>query len=351
MARFLLCYLSFLFIAASAAAESEQPATPGPIFSKWDKNGDGKLSRDEVPSQAGFAAYDADGDGFVTPQELSSRRVTVSRARLRQAMEAAGIQVHHDIRYTETEGVEAIRQSLDLYTHPDLKDAPVLLFFHGGGWRQGDKSAALNKPLGFVPEGYVVVSANYRFRPAATMDELMADCAAAVKWITEHIETYGGDKTRIVLMGHSAGAHLAALLAADSRYLKAAEVDPAIIRAAIPLDMGFYDVTTAAETAVNDARKQMVETVFGTDPEGWAKVSPLTYVKPEAKLPPYFVVMQDSRGDAERQAVPFVEALKAVGIEATLYEAKGRNHATVNQLLGTKDDPTTLEILEFLKKP
>jgi acetyl esterase/lipase len=92
----------------------------------------------------------------------------------------------------------------------------------------------------------------------------------------------------------------------------------------------------------------MIDTVFSKDEKQWSRVSPITYVKPGAGIPPFLVVMRDSRPDARLQAIPFVKRLKEAGVEAELYEAKGRDHGSLNRLLGTKNDPATKKILNFL---
>ncbi len=332
-----------------AAGRAVHGQEPGPGFERLDRNGDGKLSIDEVPRKDLLKQYDRDGDGLVTPGEIAETRRDQARRQRKASLETAGIVAHYEIRYAQTEGVEAARQSLDVYTHPDLKDAAAIVFFHGGAWQRGDKLAAHRKPARFVPEGYLFVSANYRFRPQATLDEMMSDCASAVKWVVDGAAKYGGDGRRVFVFGHSAGAHLAALLGTDHRYLKAAGLEPKVIRGVVPLDMGFYDVAAAAGSAWSPARAEMIDTVFGKDREQWRRVSPLAYVEPGAAIPPFLVVMQDGRGDAARQAVPFVEALRKAGFPAELYEAKGRDHGTLNRLLGTPGDAATDKILEFLK--
>jgi len=268
---------------------------------------------------------------------------------MKRALERTGVVAHYDLRCARAEGVEAQHQSLDVYTHPELSGAPVILFIHGGGWQRGDKLAAHQKPIGFVPAGYVFVSTNYRLRPQATMEEIMGDCAAAVRWITENAEKYGADASRVFVFGHSAGAHLAALLGTDHRYLEAAGVKADIIRGVVPLDTGFYDVAAAARSARKAVRAQMIRAAFGRDEQHWRRVSPITYVKPGAKLPPFLVVMQEGRRDASWQTIRFVEHLKEAGFDAEHYEAKGRDHRTLNRLLGAKGDPATERILEFLR--
>src|SRR5262249_14761906 len=113
------------------------------------------------------------------------------------------------------------RQTLDVYAPAEGKDLPVVLWIHGGGWRAGDKANVQKKPQAFADKGYVFVSTNYRFVPQVTVKEMAGDIAKAIRWVHDHARDYGGDPKAIFVMGHSAGAHLAALVCTDDRYLKA----------------------------------------------------------------------------------------------------------------------------------
>src|SRR4051812_2595987 len=104
------------------------------------------------------------------------------------------------------------RQLLDVYSPPDKSNAPVVVWVHGGGWMQGSKKEVDHKPAAFVEKGFVFVPMNYRFVPVVAMDAIVRDVAKSVGWVHANIRRYGGDPTRIFLMGHSAGAQLAALL-------------------------------------------------------------------------------------------------------------------------------------------
>ena len=125
----------------------------------------------------------------------------------------------HDIPYVEN-GHK--RHVLDVYTPENRpgKSLPVMFWIHGGGWQAGDKSDVALKPKALTERGFVFVSTNYRLLPEVKMDELIGDVARAVGWVHRNIARYGGDRTRIFVGGHSAGAQLAALICIDDRYLK-----------------------------------------------------------------------------------------------------------------------------------
>ncbi len=131
------------------------------------------------------------------------------------------------------------RQRLDVYA-PTREEgsaslAPVVVFFYGGAWQRGQR-----QDYGFVGsflagQGVVAVIPDYRIYPDVTFPDFVHDGAAAVAWVQRHIERYGGDPARIVLMGHSAGAHIAALLALDTRYLEQQGVSSAVVEGLIGL--------------------------------------------------------------------------------------------------------------------
>jgi arylformamidase len=267
--------------------------------------------------------------------------------------ERHGIVSHTDLSYQNIAGVERARQVLDIYTHAELRDAPMILFIHGGSWRRGDKRAIGLKPLAFVPAGYVIASANYRFRPDVPVSEMALDVAHAVAWLRAHAGTYGGDPDRIVLMGHSAGAHLVALVGSGTTYLNAAGVPSEVVRAVIPLDTGPYHVPNQMQRLGIEAGRaaqgygELMEFVFGTDARRWEAASPWHHVT--ARTPPFLVFTSEGRLDAPVQAQPFVEHLKAHGVRASLTEAKGRNHGTLNSQMGAPGDTTARQIIEFLR--
>jgi len=111
----------------------------------------------------------------------------------------------------------------------------TLVFIHGGGWRRGSKDRYGFVGRSFAKAGYVVVLVNYRLYPQVCFPAFVDDAARAVAWVRGHVRRYGGDPDRIYLMGHSAGAHIAALLALDPRYLDAAGVPRAAIGGMIGL--------------------------------------------------------------------------------------------------------------------
>ena len=155
-----------------------------------------------------------------TPVSVSLLNLTVPRS---------GYHVVRDLAY----GTDP-RQKLDLYVPDSLKTrAPVILFFYGGFWQSGSKALYLAFGQAFASEGIVVAVADYRLYPQVRYPDFVRDGAAAFTYVQTHVAQYGGDPDRVFVAGHSAGAYIAVMLAADPEWLRAAGADPASVRGAI----------------------------------------------------------------------------------------------------------------------
>jgi acetyl esterase/lipase len=118
------------------------------------------------------------------------------------------------------------RQQLDVYAPIQAHGAPVLLFWHGGSWKGGDKDRYRFVGARLARQGFVVAIPNYRLAPEAAFPAFEQDAALAVRWMRDHARDFGGDPARMFLSGHSAGGHIALLLALDDRYLRAVGLTP-----------------------------------------------------------------------------------------------------------------------------
>ncbi|MCR9115681.1 MAG: alpha/beta hydrolase fold domain-containing protein [bacterium] len=192
---------------------------PDRLFQNWDKNSDGKLSKEELPRalQNRFAIVDADKDGFISPKEhadVRSRGAGNNQNRPRN--NAPGndkIEVISDISYADNDNP---RQCLDLVLpvkRSSKEPLPVIAFIHGGGWRAGNKTGGTRKVGAFVASGdYIGVSIGYRLTDEASWPAQGHDCKAAIRWIKANAQKYNLDPKRIVVWGTSAGGHLTAYL-------------------------------------------------------------------------------------------------------------------------------------------
>ncbi len=132
------------------------------------------------------------------------------------------------------------RHGLDVYRPRRRGPHPVVVFFYGGGWEEGDRGAYRFVGAALASAGIVAVIPDYRLYPEVRFPGFLEDGAAAVRWAAEHANRFGGDPDRLVLMGHSAGAHIAGMLAMDGRWLDAAGVSRGAVRGWVGL-AGPYD--------------------------------------------------------------------------------------------------------------
>jgi len=147
---------------------------------------------------------------------------------------------------------EAPRQRLDVYAPTEAERLPVLVFIYGGSWNSGSKDDYAFAGAALSAQGFVTVVPDYRLVPEVRFPSFIEDCAVAVRWCVEHVAEYGGDPSRIVLVGHSAGAYTALMLALDTDYLRAAGVDASVLRGAVGL-AGPYDFLPLDTGATREA--------------------------------------------------------------------------------------------------
>ena len=221
------------------------------------------------------------------------------------------------------------RQVLDVYSPPDAKNLPVVFWIHGGGWQAGDKSSVQIKPQAFVDKGFVFVSTNYRLLPNVDMATIVRDVAKSIHWVHDHIAEYGGDPKRLFVMGHSAGAQLAALICTDDRYLKAEGLSLAIIKGCVPVDGDTYDVPAIIETAETRRRvhgqpqaKFGHREKFGNDPAKHRDFSAVTHVAKDKGIPPFLILHVAEHPDTTAQAQRLADVLKDAGVPVTVFGAR-----------------------------
>ena len=238
-------------------------------------------------------------------------------------------------------------QKLDLLKPANTARAPVMLFLHGGGWSIGDKRQAEGaKPVHFAASGWAFASVNYRLVPRATVEQQAADIASAIAWLRAHAAEQGIDPDRIVLMGHSAGAHLAALVGTDPHYLAAAGVPMAAIRGVVLLDGAAYDVPTQVK-APGNLVQPMYDAAFGSDPARQRSLSPtLQAAAPNAAN--WLILPVATRADSVAQSLGLAAALTRAGSRAGVVPVPDSSHAKLNHQLGIDGDFATGEIDRFL---
>lgn len=254
-----------------------------------------------------------------------------------------------DIRHASVPGVDPALLALDL-TVPDPREgcgpAPVVVWVHGGGFAIGDKANGVDAMQRWAAaQGWAFASVNYRLSPRTPSDDPdrvlhptpVSDVADAVGWLVDHAAAHRLDPRRILLVGHSAGAFLASLLATDDRYLAEAGVELSQVRAVAALDTRYDIVTEVAEAGVERsqvrAAEAMYRNAFGDDPAVWRDASPLTHAGTSPDEPPFLVV---TRGQPAR--VASARTFAATVDDGTLVDASPLSHAEVGDALGQPGD-------------
>ena len=223
----------------------------------------------------------------------------------------------NDIPYREAaKGYAHERCKLDVYYPTNSQDAPVVVWFHGGGIEGGEKH--IDPQL--KNSGLVVVAANYRLLPKAPIDDILDDAAAAVAWTYKNIAKYNGSSRKIFVAGHSAGGYLLDIIGQDKRWLAKYGVDADSLAALVPF-------SGQCITHYNIRKQQGIPPLQATIDQ----YAPLTYVRPDA--PPIVIISGDRElelfGRYEEQAY-FWRMLKLVGHkDVTLYEMQGYDHGAM----------------------
>ncbi len=247
---------------------------------------------------------------------------------------ADSVRVVKDVDYVDGQEYKNGKDRLDLYFPEGAKDVPVVVFYHGGGLRQGDKNECEHVGRAFASQGVGAVVANYRLSPEVAHPAHVEDASRSVAWVREHIKEYGGNPDRIFLAGHSAGAYLVSLLSTDVRYLKARGLSTKSIAGVVPISAFFW-----VEKVAPDRPKD----VWGADPKLWPEASPAKYVS--AGAPPTLLLYAD--GDDPWRREQNVEMGKAMKVEAV--QIAGRDHMGIFKNLAP-GDPAFDRMVSFVSK-
>lgn len=229
------------------------------------------------------------------------------------------------------------RNKLDIFmpkTRIGNEPAPVILMVHGGGWCVGDKTMKLtteNKAARWTPMGFMFISVNYPMI-ANGFDAYVQgeEIARAIAFVQANAREWGGDPNRIIIMGHSAGAHLVSLVNADAKMRD--KMGMKQVLGTVSIDAGAIDVPTQMPKAVS-ALKERYKEAFGDDPAGWEKASPYHLLDKTAS--PWLGICSTTRPDEIcTQTQSYVDKSRKIGVMADILPlAKG--HGALNKELGT----------------
>ena len=235
------------------------------------------------------------------------------------------------------------RHKLDIYAPKGATTAlPVLVYFYGGGWKTGRRQDYSFVGKALASRGFLTVLPDYRLYPQVRYPACLKDGAAAIRWVQDHAAEYGGDPSRIVLAGHSAGGYNAVMLALDTEFVRAAGVKPGVIKAAAGL-AGPYDFAPFNEAYSRNA--------FGQYPDP-AATQPINYVERDS-VPSWMGYGLDDTVVYPRNIDSLEKALKAKG---AVYEARrypGVDHAGMVLALSQPfrgEAPVLADMTAFLKR-
>jgi len=357
--------ITALLVALFTSAALAQSPSLADRFDRFDRNRDGKVTREELPQEAIFKRLDRNGDGVIERSEVGGTTpATPNRPR------SAGTgdlvmpaepphKKHLNLRYDEIAGVDANLLSLDLYVPDDKQTSakrPVMIMIHGGGWRNGDKASPPivgAKMRHFVGRGYVYASINYRLSSNTTEPNGIQhpthamDCAKAIAWIHDHVAEYGGDPARMHLMGHSAGGHLSAILGTNERFLKQHGKDLSILKSNVLLDPAAIDIPRYVELENGRGMAALYELAFGNDATNRRDASPQQHIAAGKHIPPTLLFYAGDRMKLDVLAPAFVEALTKAGSPSAAVDTVTLDHGQINSHIGMVDEPMTALIMRL----
>lgn len=211
-------------------------------------------------------------------------------------------------------------QKLEMFVPADAdsephRALPIVVFIHGGAWTSGDPHDYRFMARALAPRGYAIVLAGYRLRKVGRYPAMLEDGAAMLRWVEDHAAALGGDPARVVLMGHSAGAYNAAMLALDRRWLAHARLSADAVRGVVGLS-GPYDFYPFDDAATIHAFGQ------APDPED---TQPIAHVRSDA--PPMLLVHgRDDTRVKPRNSIALARALTAAGAPTRAVLLKDMGH-------------------------
>ena len=226
-------------------------------------------------------------------------------------------------------------QRLDVHIPKNAEAAPIIVMVHGGAWMIGDKgysAVVTNKAARWLPKGYVLVSVNYRMSKSPNPADQADDVGRALAFVQAKAASWGGDPNRLLLMGHSAGAHLVALVTADARIATSQGAKNWL--GTVALDSAALNVVQIMESE----HPRFYDTVFGKDPAHWAATSP--FQRMQSAPVPMLLVCSSQRADSCATARAFAAKATSLGGRVSVLPVDLK-HGAVNSELGKPNDYTT----------
>ncbi|MGB8819130.1 MAG: alpha/beta hydrolase [Rhizobiaceae bacterium] len=225
---------------------------------------------------------------------------------------------------------------LDIHNPAPGQRLPVLLYIHGGAWQVGSRRDVGAKPEFFRALGFLFVSADYRLGPFHRPDRQAQDVVSAFGWVRANIAGHGGDPSRIIVMGHSAGCHLAALAALRG--------DLPGVAGLILNDIQMYDIDKYAEARGSLPR----HFAYLFPQEKWTDLSPVTHLG-KAPVPPVLIAWSKMPHSRDL-SLDFASKLKGAGANVTVFDGLAYKHVGIDRKIGMENDAMSGAITKYLQQ-
>jgi arylformamidase len=243
-------------------------------------------------------------------------------------------------------------EKLDIYLPKNAKpNLPILFFVHGGGWSIGDKAQKDHAEKGkvYTDNGIIFISVNYGLAPQVTYPKLMQDVADSFAYVHTHAKEFGGDPSRIYVMGHSAGAQLVDLLGTNDRFLSSKGLSLANISGVISLDTASLDLAKRKNDDSFEGKMvgDMIDKAFGSDPKVLADASPFDSIQSGKKYPPFLMYCGAKRPTCIEQHNQFSNAMQKVGGQVTVNKVN-LSHRDINLQAGEQNSEIFKSVIKMI---
>lgn len=236
-----------------------------------------------------------------------------------------------DIQYGLAEA-----ERLDVFLSDGAAPSAVVVMIHGGGWRASSKEARAFPAELYCPQGAIFVSLEYPLAPDHPLDRIVDSVQRGVKYIGDHAAEWGGDPQKIVLVGNSAGGHLAAM-AANAHC--AAQASHARIAGLVTIS-GVFDMEPLRRTAANSW--------LNMDAAIALRNSPMRTI-PSVPCPTTVLVGAEEPEEFRRQSFCYAAALQNAGADARFVEVSGENHFSIIERIGEPGNPVSDAVFGYFK--
>lgn len=254
-----------------------------------------------------------------------------------------------NVRYATHSKSDPKLNMLNVYMPKKGSNSPMIVWVHGGSLTFGDKDNVSHKAEYFTARGYVFVSINYRLSPGVKHPVNAQDIADALVWLHENAMHYSADPDKMFVIGHSVGAHLAALVSIDEKYLEKSGGSLSMLDGVVLLDGSGYDIPLLMKNAGNKTKEWYTE-AFGKTKKDWDQASPVNFIKPENNIPPFMIVYADDEEHSEKQAIILAKKLSDADVKNKVFHYEKKTTASINRELGRETDKPTEDLYRFLQE-